>query len=43
MRTCTEIVREAYEHEGEVARLLDEVEAVIQAINEERLGKPLPR
>mgnify|MGYP002823777103 FL=1 len=39
VRTCTEIVREAYEHEGEVARLLDEVEGKIQKINEERAGE----
>ena len=39
VRTCTEIVREAYEHEGEVDRLLDEVESRIQAINEERAGE----
>ena len=39
VRTCTEIVREAYEHEGEVARLLDEVESRIQKINEERAGE----
>ena len=39
VRTCTEIVREAYEHEGEVAFLLDEVEKRIQQINEERAGE----
>ena len=39
VRTCTEIVREAYEHEGEVDRLLDEVESRIQKINEERAGE----
>tara|TARA_B100001123_G_C15332402_1_gene1031681 strand:+ start:2812 stop:4365 length:1554 start_codon:yes stop_codon:yes gene_type:complete len=39
VRTCTEIVREAYEHEGEVERLLDEVESRIQKISEERAGE----
>ena len=39
VRTCTEIVREAHEHEGEVDRLLDEVESRIQKINEERAGE----
>lgn len=39
VRTCTEIVREAYEHEGEVARLMDDVESRIQKINEERAGE----
>ena len=39
VRTCTEIVRQAYEHEGEVDRLLDEVESRIQKINEERAGE----
>ena len=39
VRTCTEIVREAYEHEGEVERLIDEVESRIQKISEERAGE----
>ena len=39
VRTCTEIVREAYEHEGEVDRLLDDVESRIQKISEERAGE----
>ena len=39
VRTCTEMVRQAYEHEGEVDRLLDEVESKIQKINEERAGE----
>jgi replicative DNA helicase len=39
VRVCTEIVREAYEHEGEVERLIDEVESRIQQISEERAGE----
>ena len=38
VRTCTEIVTQAYEHEGEVNRLLDEVETRIHSINDERAG-----
>ena len=38
VRTCTEIVSQAFDHEGEVGRLLDEVETRIHGINDERVG-----
>jgi len=38
-RTCTEIVRESFDHEGEVTQFLDSVESRIQGINEERAGE----
>lgn len=34
--TCTEVVNEAYEHEGEVDKLLDQVESQILRISQER-------
>jgi replicative DNA helicase len=37
VRTCTSMVSQAYECEGEVERLLDEVETRILRINEERV------
>ncbi len=39
VRACTEIVTQAYEHEGEVNTLLDEVETRIHGINDERAGE----
>ncbi|MGY8655945.1 MAG: replicative DNA helicase [Verrucomicrobiia bacterium] len=37
IQTCTSVVRQVYEHEGEVDALLDEIEREVLAISEERV------
>ena len=37
IQTCTQVVTQVYEHEGEVDALLDEIEREVMAISEERV------